>query len=131
MRVELRGFLIGLALEVQFEITTRPAQNLENRLISEQRPVGGVLHLSLNKKYFAFLAFVIQFELAALAPHFQRLHQIDHIHLRKVSANHAVGGRCLRHLFQGDAVHRALDAPCSFFQKKRLRQIIIGRILRR
>ena len=34
LRIELRGFLIGLALKVEFEIPARPAQNLEDGLIA-------------------------------------------------------------------------------------------------
>src|SRR5271156_774626 len=71
LRIELRGFLIGFAVKVELEVATRPAQNFEDRLISKQRAIGGVLHLSLNKKDFALLAFVVEFELAALAAHFQ------------------------------------------------------------
>src|SRR5208283_1075564 len=35
LSIELRGFLIGLALKVEFEVPAGPAQNFEDSLISQ------------------------------------------------------------------------------------------------
>src|ERR1700691_1577088 len=50
LRVELRGFLIGLALEVQLEVAARPAQNFEDGFIAAQSSARGVLHLAFDKE---------------------------------------------------------------------------------
>src|ERR1700691_975878 len=131
LSVELRGFLIGLALEVEFEVAAGPTQNLEDGFISRQSSVSRVLDLTFHKKHFALLALIVQLELAALASHFKRLHQVYHIHLREVPAHHAIGRRGLSHLFESDTVHGTLDAPRSFFQEERFGDVVVGRILRR
>src|SRR5580704_703453 len=129
LSVELGGFLIGLTLEVEFEVAAGPAQNLENGFIANQRSVSGVLDLSFGKKYLALVSCVVEFELATLASHFERLHEVDDVHLGKIAANHAVGGGGLRHFFESDAIYGALDALGGFFQKKRFDEIIVGRVL--
>ena len=57
---------------------------------------------------------------AAFAAHFEGLHQIDHVHLARLPAQHAVKRRRLGHLFQCNFVDHALDPPSGFFQKERL-----------
>ena len=90
-----------------------------------------MLDLALDKEHLTLVAFVVELELATLASHFKRLHQVDDVHLREVAANHAVRGRGLRHLLERDAVDRALDAARGFFQEERLGQVVVGGILRR
>src|ERR1700692_3589193 len=131
LRVEFGSFLIGLALKVEFEVAASPAQNFEDRFIAGRRSVGRVLYLSFDKADFALVAQVIQLELAALAAHFQRLHQVDHVHLREVPAHHAVRGRGLCHLLKRDTIDGALDAARAVLEEERFDQIVVGGILRR
>src|SRR5271166_547811 len=118
LRVELGGFLVSLALEVELETATRPAQNFEDCFVAHQRAIGGMLDLAFDEKHFALVAVFGQRELAALAAHLQRLHQVDDVHLRQVAAHHAIGRRGLRHFFQRDAVDHALDALYRFPQEE-------------
>src|SRR5277367_489472 len=87
--IELSGLFICCAIEVELKISAGPAQNPEHCRIPNQiagrRQVGRVLHLPLNKENFALVALMIQLELAALAAHLERLHQVNHIHLREAA----------------------------------------------
>ncbi len=79
--------------------------------------------------HFAFVAVVGESQGAALASHFERLHQVDHVHLRQAAAHHAVRRRGLGHFFQRNLVDHALDALGGFFQEKWLFDEIIDRFL--
>src|ERR1035438_7929594 len=71
--VELGRLFVGLAFKVELEISSGPAQHLEDCRISHQRAVGRVLHLTFCEEDFALVAFVAERKLAALASHLQRL----------------------------------------------------------
>src|ERR1700682_1581242 len=48
------GLLLGLAFEIDLEIATRPAQDLEYSSITLERAVGRVRHLAFAEIHFAF-----------------------------------------------------------------------------
>ena len=82
-----------------------------------------------RKIHLAFVAFVGQGQGATLASHFERLHQVDHVHLRQAAAQDAIRRSGLGHLLQRDLVDHALDALRGFFQEERFFHEIIDRIL--
>src|ERR1700728_1433987 len=131
LRVELRGFLVGLTFEIEFETSAGPAQNFEDRFVAHERAIGCVLDLTFHEKYLALVTVFGQRQLAAFAAHLERLHKVDDVHLRQIAAHHAIGGRSLRHFFERDAVDHALDAFYRFPQEKWLLQIVVRGVLGR
>src|SRR5215471_246003 len=131
LRVELGARLGRLAFEVQLEITSGPAQNLEHRLVALKIPVNRVHDLPLIEVNIALVVVARQRKQTTLAAHFERLHQVDHIHLREAPAQNPVRGRRFGHLLQRNLVDHALDTPRSFLQKERLFDEIVDRILLR
>src|SRR5580692_3819942 len=97
LSVQLGGLLGRLAFEIDFKVSVGPAQNLEYGRITDQRAVSGVCDLAFFEVQFAFVVFVGQGEGTALAPHFQRLHQVDDVHLQQAAAQHSVRRHGLCH----------------------------------
>src|SRR5712692_1979698 len=60
LRVQCGGLLCGLALEVDLEVSSRPAQDFEHGSISGQRSIGRMRHLALAEVHLAFFAFVAE-----------------------------------------------------------------------
>src|SRR5580693_1676849 len=96
--VQLGRLLGGLAFEIDLKVSIRPAQNLEYGWIPDQRAISGVRDLSFFEIQFAFVVLIGEGEGTALAAHFQRLHQIDDVHLQQAATQHSVGGNGLGHL---------------------------------
>src|ERR1700733_5778734 len=82
LSVQIGGVLSGLAFEVDLKIAASPAQHFEDSRVALQLAVGGVVDLAFAEEHFTLVSAVGECELAALAAHFQRLHKVDHIHLR-------------------------------------------------
>ena len=91
LSIEGSALLCGLAFEVHLEVAAGPAQYFEHGCVSGNFAILCVRHLSFAEEHFAAVAFVGQCDLATLTAHLQRLHQINHVHLRQVAAQHAVG----------------------------------------
>src|SRR5579862_2551339 len=131
LRVQLCSGLRRFALEIQLEVSAGPSQNLEHRLVTLQAPIRRVNDLALGKVHIALLVIPGQRQQAALAAHLQRLHQVDDVHLRQASAQHAIGRHGLRHLLQRNLVDHTLDAAGRLFQEERLLyEVIYGVLLR-
>ena len=126
----MRSLFIGLAFKIKLEASAGPAQHFEYRLVAYQRSIGRMFDLTFHEEHFAFIAFIAQRKLAALAAHLERLHQVDHVHLRETSAHHSIGRCSLGHLLERNTVDHALDAARRIFQEERLFQIVVGGILR-
>src|SRR4029077_837675 len=114
LRIQGSRLLRGLTLEVHLKISVGPPQHLEDGGVPGQRTVNGMGDLAFAKIHFALFVFVGEGEGATLAPHLQRLHQVDHVHLQKAASQYAVGGSGLGHLLQRDLVDHSLDALRSF-----------------
>src|ERR1700678_1936396 len=69
LRVQLGRLLSGLAFEIDFKVSIRPAQDFEHRRIPDQRAIAGVCDLAFFEVQFAFVAFVGERERAAFAAH--------------------------------------------------------------
>src|SRR5215469_6587512 len=115
LRVELGARLRRLAFEVELEITARPAQNLKHCLVALEAPVNGMNNLPLIKVDIALFVVAREREQTALAAHFERLHQVDDVHLREAAAENPIRGRGFGHLFQRNLVDHALDPAGGFF----------------
>src|SRR5713226_185068 len=85
LRIEVSSLLFGLAGEIDLEIPASPTQNFEHGLVASQRTIRGMNDLAFGKIQLAFLAFVSHGEQATLAAHLERLHQVDHVHLREAA----------------------------------------------
>src|SRR5262252_6843226 len=118
--VELGSFLAGFAFEVELKIPSRPAQDFEDGFVADQRSVGGMFDLAFDEEHFAFFAFVAERKPAALASHFERLHEVDDVHLREIAAHDAVGRSGLGHLLERDAVDHALHPPRGILEEEGL-----------
>ena len=121
--------LLVLPSKLIWKLPPVQPRTLKTAWIAGERAVDGVGYLAFAEVHFTFVAVVGESQGAALASHFQRLHQVDHVHLRQAAAQHAVGGRGLGHFFQRDLVDHALDALGGFFQEKRFFDEIIDRFL--
>src|SRR5579863_10712782 len=91
--IQCGGLFSGLAFEIDLKVAVGPTQDFEHGLVSVQGAVGSVGDLTFLKIHLAFFVFAGEGESAALAAHFQRLNQIDHVHLQEAAAQHTVGGR--------------------------------------
>src|SRR5439155_27171073 len=97
LSVECGGLLLGLAFEVDLKIAAGPAQDLENRGITFKRAVGCVRDLAFAEIHLAFFAFIANREQAAFAAHFERLYEINNVHLGKIPAHDSIRRRRLGH----------------------------------
>src|SRR5579864_6909416 len=129
--IELGAGFSRLAFKVELEVAARPMQDFEDGLVTLQAAVHGMHDLPFAEVHIAFFVIPGQRQKTAFAAHFERLHQVNHIHLGEAAAQHAVGRRRLGHLFEGDLVDYALDAASGLSQEERLLDKIVNRILRR
>src|SRR5579863_1068047 len=127
LSVQLGRLLGRLAFEIDLKVSIRPAQNLEYSRISHQRSVRGVRNLAFFEVQFAFVVFVGEGEGTALAAHFQRLYEVDDVHLQQAAAQDSVRGNGLGHFFQRDLVDDPLDALRGFSQEEWFLDKIIHR----
>src|SRR3984957_14421171 len=58
LSIEFGGLLLGLAFEIDFEISVGPAQEFEHGRISHQGAVGRVGYLAFAEEELAFIVFV-------------------------------------------------------------------------
>ena len=115
--IQLGAGLGSFAIKVELEAAARPVKYLEHRWIAFQWAVGGVHDLALVEIDVALVVLPGQGQQAAFAAHFEGLHQIDHVHLRKAAAQHAVRRRRLGHLFQCNFVDTRLMRRVASFRK--------------
>src|SRR5258706_7460723 len=120
----LRGARDGLlrtsTLEINLEIALFPSKYFVNSLIALDGAVRCMADLPVHDVNVAAVARVGQRQEAALAAHFQRLHQVNHVHLRQIAAQATLRRGLARHFFQRDLVDHALDALHRLAQVKRL-----------
>src|SRR5882762_3748557 len=90
----LRGACDGLlgtaALEVDLKIALFPGEHFEDSIIALKGAVGGVTDLAIHDVDVAALARMGEGQQAALAAHFERLHEVDDVHLGQVAAQAAL-----------------------------------------
>src|SRR5262249_1150143 len=99
-----------------------------NSSLAVEWTINRVRHLALGEIHLTLVVFIGQRQGAALASHLERLHQVDDVHLREVSANDSVGSASLGHLLERDLVDGALDALRGLTQEKRLFDEIVDRL---
>src|SRR6185312_13918289 len=90
LSVESGGLLFGLPVEVNLKTAASPAQDFEHRGIAFERAIGGMRNLAFAEIHLALFAFIAEREQAAFTPHLKRLHKINDVHLREITAHHAV-----------------------------------------
>src|SRR2546423_15609805 len=84
--------LLGSGFEIDLEIAAGPAQDLKNRGIALERAIYRMRDLPFLEIHLALFIAATKRERATFAAHFERLHEIDHVHLRKIAANHTIRG---------------------------------------
>src|ERR1700733_10248070 len=111
LRIQRRRLFIRVLRKINLKVPVRPAQHLKDRLIPHRRTVRRMLRLTLREVNLALVVGVSHRQQTAFTPHFERLHQLDHIHLRQAAAQHAVRRLLfLRQFLQRNPVHNALDS---------------------
>ena len=70
LRVQGRGLLLGLAIEVDLEITARPLQNFKDGCVARELSIGCVRHLAFTEVHLAFVTIFGKRKQTTLAAHF-------------------------------------------------------------